>query len=353
MIRCSKILLYFTIAVLILWLVPWSYYFFFAKGEKSPFTLYSTVIGDFAMVEHENGKPLRVDRDGNVYTENQFDSILPMFYYRQLVADEKFPAEINGVEISPRIVQTENFMFRSTPSAANTPMVPLYPLLESMSGRVDLKMPGDVFRITSKGIEFVDIETNSVNREKSSRYTDALTNKGFVFPSTIISGNPTTRKEYDEGYLVCDKEGKLFHLKQTAGRPFVRKVDLPDGLKIEHIFLTEFKSRRTHAFVVDDKNRLYTLQTKSYDLKQLPVPSFNPEKEVISIIGNFFDWTIQISGETDTYYAVDAQSYSLIDKMERPAEEKSLAMKIGDVIFPLYLSFTSSFDKEVKPRLNF
>ena len=45
--RFSTILLYVTIAFLLLWQLPWCYNFFVVKPEKTPFTLYSFVIGDF------------------------------------------------------------------------------------------------------------------------------------------------------------------------------------------------------------------------------------------------------------------------------------------------------------------
>ena len=43
--RFSTILLYVTIAFLLLWQLPWCYNFFVVKPEKTPFTLYSFVIG--------------------------------------------------------------------------------------------------------------------------------------------------------------------------------------------------------------------------------------------------------------------------------------------------------------------
>ena len=42
--RFSTILLYVTIAFLLLWQLPWCYNFFVVKPEKTPFTLYSFVI---------------------------------------------------------------------------------------------------------------------------------------------------------------------------------------------------------------------------------------------------------------------------------------------------------------------
>ena len=184
--RFSQIFLYITIALLIIWQLPWCYNFFVVKPEKTPFTLYSFVIGDFALMGQEEGKgTVRRDAAGNIYSEAAFDSILPMFYFRQLMSDERFPDTINGIAVTPKIVQTENFNFRSVPTDINAPSIGLYPLLESMSGRVDLKMPDDVFRITSKGIEFIDMASNSVNAEKSLQFTEAMAKKDFrSFPST-------------------------------------------------------------------------------------------------------------------------------------------------------------------------
>ena len=203
--RFSTILLYVTIAFLLLWQLPWCYNFFVVKPEKTPFTLYSFVIGDFAQMGQEEGKgSVRRDLAGNIYSEAAFDSILPMFYFRQLMSDERFPDTIKGIAVTPKMVQTENFNFRSVPSDINAPSIGLYPLMESMSGRVDLKMPDDVFRITSKGIEFIDMASNSVKEDKSLQFTEAMTKKEFRFPATEIVGNPTVKKEYDEGYLLLD-----------------------------------------------------------------------------------------------------------------------------------------------------
>ena len=104
--RFSQILLYVTIVLLLVWQLPWCYNFFTSKPEKTPFTLYSFVIDDFAMMGQEGDKGMvRRDLSGNTYTQAQFDSILPMFYVRQLMADERFPDTINGVPVTPRLVQ--------------------------------------------------------------------------------------------------------------------------------------------------------------------------------------------------------------------------------------------------------
>lgn len=352
MIRFTKLFLGFTLVWLAIWLIPSVYDFFFARLQNVPFTLYSTVIDDFAWIERTGDRSIRIDRAGNRYSEQEYDSILPMFYYRQLIADEKFPTELKGVELTPRMAQTENFSFKSTPSAVNVSPIGLYPLLESLSGRVDLEMPGDVFRMTGTGIEFVDMETNTVETEKSRIFTNALLKKGFRFPARIIAGNPTVRKEYDEGYMLLDDGGALFHFKQVKGRPYCRAIELPEGMDIAHIFPTEFRNRRYHAFLTDRDNRMYALSTHTYEIKPIGIPSFDPTREAITIIGNPFDWTLTRSTlQGVTVYAIDAQTLQCIDSMRHP-DVPSWAEKLRPYVMPLRLTFTSQFDRDVLPRLN-
>lgn len=339
--RFSQLFLYITIVLLLLWQLPWCYAFFTAKSSQTPFTLYSNVLGDFLLMENTEGKGMvRHDVAGNVYTQEQVDSLLPFFYVRQLTADERFPDTIGGVAVTPREVHLTNFSFRVSPQDINATTVPLYPLLESMSKRVDLKMPDDVFRMTEGGIEFIKMSSNTLDEEKSCRYTEALKKKGFVFPAYRVAGNPTARKDYDEGYLLLDNERKLFHLKQMVGRPYVRAVSLPEGVKPEYLFITEFKSRLTLGLLTDTEHRLYVLDAK-YGVTRTGVPSYNPEKESMTVFGNLLDWTVNIKGETNaTSYALDAADYSLLKSIDFPVKSSSVPG----------LHFTSGYDKWVKPR---
>lgn len=351
MIRLGKYLLAFYTAVLVAWIVPWAYRFLTTRADKAPFVLYSPVIHDFALLDHADGETVRRDLQGRTYTEQEFDSILPLFYYRQLMADGRLPAELQGVPLTPKLIQTESFNFRHVPADRNKPLVGLHPLLESRSGRVDLEMPGDVFRITGERIEFIDMARNMVNEEKSRLFTRALLRKGFAFPARIVAGNPTARKDYDEGYLLLDREGRLYHMKQVVGRPFVRHVPLPEGTDVRCIFLTEFRNRKTLAFLTDSHNRLYALLAKSYRLQPLPVDCCDPVRQRLTVIGNLLDWTIAVSDDHgNTYYAVDAQDYHLLKKWECPAAPPTPAERIGRWLMPLRLTFTSPLDKWVKPR---
>lgn len=343
MLRSSKILFWAIVAILLLWQVPWCLNFIAAKSERTPFIIYSTIVDDFVMLRSDPKTKdlIREDRFGNSFTEEQFDSILPSFYLRQLVTDERFPDSIKGVAVTPKLLQTESFTFRNTPAMINRTAVGLYPLLESMSGRVDLAMPDDAFRITGSGIEFIDMESNSVNREKSNLFTEAMLRKGFRFPATEISGNPTDRKDYDEGYVLLDADGRLFHLKQTRGRPYCRAIELPDSIEARHLFITEFRNRRSLALMTDARNRLYVIDRPDYKARLTAIPHFDPEREAISIIGNMFDWTVCISDDrAERYYALDTDGYSLLD---------SLVLETGSRTIP-GLRFTSPLNRYVIPH---
>lgn len=350
MIRYSKFILWITVVVLVAWLLPWGYHFIASKPAGFPFTLYSCVTNSFVSVDYSNGEKRYSDFNGKQYTEKEFDSILPMFYYRQLMTDGRMPTELKGVELTPRLVQQERFMFRHSPSDVNVIRPALYPLLEAMSGRVDLEMPGDVFRTTDR-IEFVDMVTNSVNVEKSAIYNDALLKKGFTFPSREIAGNPTTRKEYDEGYFLIADDYQVFHMKQLRGRPFVRNTGITPKLKMKYIFPTEFPGRHFFGLFSDENHKLHVLKTKSYELQELPVPAFDPEKDNLLVIGDMFNWTIQVTNAQGVkLYAIDAQNYSLVDTAGYEAKENP-ADRVAAWIFPFELSFTDSLDKLVMPRI--
>ena len=351
MIRCGKILLYVSVALILLWALPWAFNFVNVQQVQAPFILYSGVIDDFASIENKGKVLIRKDYKGNTYSEKEFDSILPMFYYRQLISDNRLPKEIKGVKLDPRIVQTENFMFRNSPEDVNRPTIGLYTLLESSSGRVDLEMPDDVFRITDERIEFIDIASNSVNEKKSELFTDAMLKKGFVFPAKVVAGNPTTHKDYDEGFILVDNANNLFHFKRVVGRPFVRKIDKDPNIAINYAVVNEFRNHKHLAFLTDENNKFYVLLSKSYELIQLPVEKFDPTSQAITIIGNVLDWTIKIAdGYSTKFYAVDANNYSLLKQTEYFYEMGSFTDQVQEFMSSWELTFTAPTDKWVKAR---
>lgn len=339
-------------ALLLAWLLPWLTAFVTAEPAWRPFTLYSCVVHDFASVDAsaEDGMA-GYDTRGNRYSEAQMDSILPMFYYRQLAAEGRFPSHIEGEAVTVRDAERSGFIFRTSPSDLNRPGIGLYQILESMPRRVDFDSPTDVFRTTAEGIEFVDMETNTLDAEKSARFTEMMLRKGFRFPARMVAGNPTPKKEYDNGSMLVDSEGALFHMKQMRGRPFFRAVDLPEGMEVAHIFVTEYSDRRHLAFISDTEGRFYAMSADDYALHEIAVGGFDPTKDAMMIIGDRFYWTVTIeSGPTERILAVNSRDYSIVDTLESVSEPSHWEEAVR-YVYPFELTFTSLDDAFVRPRI--
>lgn len=341
MTRLSRFFLYFILVVLAVWQLPWCYAFLTVKAAPQRFVMYSSLLGDFLLTGYEEGIGLtRHDTQGRSYTEQEVDSLLPMFYMRQLVADERFPDSLFGQPVSPREVQQTSFNFRMRPSAVNAPASGIYFLLESRPKRVELQMPDDAFRFTDEGVEFIVMETNTLDAGKSARFTEVLREKGFCFPPRRVAGNPTTMKEYDNGYLLLDADGRLFHFKRVAGQPYVKALPLPEGVEARHVFVTEFRDHKLLGFLVDSRHRLHVVRADG-SIAETGIPAYDPERDDFTIFGNQFDWTVRVASPGMThYYALRADDYSLLKTFDMPVDGGEIPG----------LSFTSSYDQYVRPR---
>ncbi len=157
-----------------------------------------------------------IDYSAAGLTAAERDSLVPQLYYRQLSAHEKLPDSINGKEMSMHSLRTHEAFFNSSPRDLPDSTSGIRLMMESLPERVDLEDPKEAFRTTADGIEFIDIATNKVNANRSARFTKAMKARGFQFPGKEFSANVTSRKQYDEGYMMIDSEGKAFHVKQQA-----------------------------------------------------------------------------------------------------------------------------------------
>ena len=349
--KIIKIALSVTSVFLLAWVLPWLWEIATDVPTRYPFVYYSCVAETFGIRETDNDQIVLKDAVGNIYTEAQFDSILPMLYFRQLAREGNLPDTIQDREINQNVIALNNFYFRYRPSDKNKPVIPLYTLFESMPKRIDLEMPGDKFRLTTRP-EFIVPESNEVNVEKSVRFDEALQKKGFVGPPKIVAGNPATRKSYDEGYFIMDQNNTLFHLKMVNGRPYVGRIDLPSDIKPVWITVTEYRARRFYAFLISEEGRLFTIFTGGYEVKEIPTPVFNPEQDRLMIMGNLFYWNVEVTSKRGkTVYAVDADNFALKDSISFTASREKQVFY--DLVFPFRLNFTSVNDAYVKPRVEF
>jgi len=248
------------------------------------------------------------------------------------------------VAIDPAEVNFHRSFFRFKPAAYHAPKPGLYPMIESESGRAQLEMPKDFFRIGSR-MEFVDAASNEINEEKTIMFTAVLQKRGFRFPAKMIEGIPTTRKSCDEGYLVVDANDLLYHVKMIEGKPYVHKVELPEGLKFSYISCVDLKDKKYYAYLFSDQNELYILTQDEYELIKWPIENLNPAREEVRIFGDQFNYNVMGIGDTFVDVTVLDKDYNKIAEYNETwlSREESKQGKVFGAIFPAQIRLGDRF----------
>lgn len=362
MTKFSKILLLAVATAVLSWFLPWIYALLTPSASGDPFCSFSPVSGKWIVSRSANGeKPVicQVDPfsanpdEGDQITVAQRDSLVPQLYYRQLLSHDLLPDTIAGKEVSAHTLKTHELFFTGSPRDINKRLPGVWLMMESMPVRVDLSDPEEAFRFTPDGIEFLKIADNTVNADRSCRFTDALKSKGFNFPATDLSGNPSSKKPYDEGYLMVDSNGKVFHVKQQAGRPFVSRVMLPDSVTASKVFIWEESDRSLLGMVVAADGSPYIIRAEGHQALPLPGDDVKvyPREESVMAMGSLFNFVLRLSGKNATRWrAFDAETLEPVGALDFP-KEKPMSSRVARYIFPFTLAFTSAYDSLAYPRI--
>lgn len=330
-------------------ILPYLFNMATAKSFRSSFSYYSSVNNMFCTNTYTDGKYIHVSENGDIYNRQQTDSILPMLNYRQLLADSRMPDSLQNQAVDIKKIAINNFFFRYRPVNKNRPHIQLFPLFESMSGRVRLSMPGDVFRINSR-IEFINPSTNTVKEDKSKAFTKRFIEEKFSFPAKKIWGNTSSRKAYDEGYFILDSEDKLFHLKMVKGKCFISNTGFKGN--IEHLMPQEPGNREFYAFFFAKDNILKMISTDKYKVVNIPCPKADFDTDKLSIMGNMFFWNIKLSHQgIDSLYAIKNDTKEIVATLNINYNVKE--NKYYNYIFPFALYLEQGNTKYVKPIINF
>jgi hypothetical protein len=333
------------------WAVPAIVKVAASTAQNYPFLYYSSIIQRFIIKETVDNKTKYSDTDGNSYTREQYDTLTPMLSYRQLMLTNSLPDTILGVEIDPRIVRAKTIVWRYAPRNIHQPVLPLYLMYESMSGRSALEPPEDVFRL-KESIEFVNKLTNVVNIEKSNVFQQRMIEEDFMFPAKQVWGNLSARKAYDEGYFVLDSRNQLFHVKMVNGRPYVRNTMAGANMEVVYFNVSEVADKSIYGYLVNKVGEIYTLGTDGYHLTKFDIPTIDINKHSVMVMGNLFYWMVYVTTpENCTYNILEAGT---LKQHDQPYIIKASANRwdqTASCIFPVYLSLSSKYTDYVKPEL--
>lgn len=344
----ARIFLLLSATALLAYYLPIGWHLLTGSRQRVPYIQYGETGAGFLFtgVKYENGEATVVytDRAGNSYTRDAFEKMLPLTYSAQLYKNGTMPSEIKGVKITPGSIRREMFGFRIRPESLDTPGVELLTLFEAESGRARLEVPQDFMRILKDGrIEFPEPKNNSVNTEKSERFTNAFARAKFNFPVTAIGANANPRKPYDEGIYLADAEGQMFLLRQVRGEPEVTRIgDIAAdpgawrALKPRHIIVNEIETRELRALIIDTNGQPWLSVGEKHRLVKLPVESYTPAGATLSIRGNLLNRMLVVQTEEKQEAVALDREYKVIDRYEGDLTAPSALPpgKIGALLFP-------------------
>ncbi len=319
-----------------------------------PFIYYSSLLKDLCFIDFVNDDFPMYDRKGNTYTQAQFDSLLPLLNFRQLMIDGNLPDSIDGQKIDGPQIRMKNVIFRYSPEKTNSPEKGLYIMYEAMPKRVNGETPQDVFRFTDK-IEFIDIKSNAMDINKSESFQKAIEKRGYSFPSQWISGNMNPMKAYDEGYFSLDSKGELFHIKMVNGRPFVRNTYIGEMIDIDRFDMTEVADMRFYGFLFDKQGFVYIIEENAGQYKpvKLEMDAIDIRNDEMLVMGNLLYWTVTITRQDRlSCYALKTETLEQVAKHEIMGTSDQWD-QVSKWVFPLFLTFEHSNTNYLYPRVTF
>ena len=344
------------LAVLVMALeLPKIYKKTFEQRERREQLVFSEILNDFVTLKYEYDtvqlRQVQVgyDRVGNVYRAEALMDIFPMRNCRQLMYENRFPDTLRGQHVTLQMIQeAARFpLFLGTGPGRKT----LLWMFESHTDLVKMELPRDMFRLTENGIEFIETTTNrvkGVNREKSDRFTSAMTKEGVLFPVKNIYGMPSTSKSKDDGYFLIDSKDKFYHLKMVDGEPVCHNIPLPAGMKVDG--MNCLVDTMNYGYVYDQDLNIYLLRIKDYSFFQLPIYDYKEYGSLLTMSEDLFFYTYQLYGiDRAKIYVMDKEHNLLASEtLVYPLYENSKEGQRENYLFPFKARFTRSAPKELK-----
>ncbi len=224
----------------------------------------------------------------------------------------------------------------------------IYPLMDANPGQVALVLPADRIRFRDSQLDFIDSDLNSVDVEQTKIYTEALIDKGFVFPAKGVWGNFTTFKPFEGGTFVVDNAGKTYHILRKNNLLEVSKVPFSEGIVPQKMVIAESKDRKYLGLVLDIMGRMYLLHDNNFALTRIPIENYLAKNMDFKLIMDPLFITAVYSDDTNVHAVAFKNDDALEDVLtpihththQMSRSKNTLLGDISDILFPFSLSFT-------------
>lgn len=338
--RIIRILLVFAAIMLLGLHLPSLYKKVFEERSPKKLLYFSEVKSDFVFSTEvydsttHTMNMVYTDRQGNQLSETEYVTSLPFDNVTRLKMLGMMPDSVCGAPLTQKILKTTR---RGMLIGDRDFNYQINPLFESKLNRPGVELPPDLMRINDRGVEFVDVQSNKIDQDKSRLFTDAMCVEEFMFPSTDIYGIPSTIKSRDDGYFVVDSRGKLFHLMMVKGQPYCRAIN--NDFEIKNIKCHVPGDLFCHIFTPE--NEIYILKA-NYTLKKLPIEHTNGRFMTTS--NCYYKSYKNLDTEVNTTFVMDSL-YNAVDRCTIPINSYagSEAAQMSKRIFPFSMMITPGF----------
>ena len=344
-----------TILIMALYL-PMLYEKLFVEEVKKTHLFYSPVSRRFVYTEkivghipheslttaedHHADKAYR-DQNGNWFTRVAYEKQLPFIYYKNMEIWGLLPLKLEGLELNKKTIKENRQVMELKPGniGDHRPQIALWPLLESNPKQARLVFPEDRFRITNQAIQFINVDTNTIDKELTELFSKALKAEGFVFPARSVNGKFTILKPFDEGVFIVDAKYQVFHLKRRDKKPVVIKTAIDPALKTRFLKISENKLRKYYGLLLAGNGSLHLLTYDNYHLIKLPIDDYDPDHMDFKLIINPLYHTAIYSDETTIRaVAMNLDSQPIARHAHRMSRAKTTtAQQIYKALFPFSL----------------
>jgi hypothetical protein len=348
----ARILILITLSCLGTYYGPALVHLLLAERQRVPVVFYSPDSDEFLFFRYEGGEVRRVDQQGKIYSREEFEALLPLMHAAQLIKDGRIPETISGWAWDPAVARRARINMRLRAHQLDTPLVPLFPLYESESGRVRIETPREFVRLCSR-VEVVDAKSNRLDGPATAAIQKVFDEAAFQLPVRLVGGNPTTLKPYDEGYYLVDREGDLFHLQKRRGQPFLLRVPLEtlpgDRQKLQEIdpvflLVQEHENRLIRVLVIGSDGEVFAVSGPDYIWQPVHFENYDPSTMDLSLRGDVLNLLFSVAGAEHLEAVVLNRDFCPAARHEEPlpGESQKIAGRVINTLFPFVLDLESA-----------
>lgn len=278
------------------------------------YIFYSDILDEF--VYQKNFGEHRFEygiKDNKTFSQNEYESYLPFVYWKDLDIQKKLPIEIKNRVFSKDEIKDSRLGFEYNYKLLEKKEVELYPLFNPKTDIGVIKFPEEFFGI------FEEAKIYDFDNEHLKEYSLELNKKfkehNFSFPATKIFGKSTNLKPFDLGYLILDKNNRLFNLKREDDKLYLKEINYDKDIQIEYINISENNKKELAGFVIDKNSNFYLL-TWDFKFIKLNLKEFDYKTMRLRLISDPLNYLIRYDDEKNYYGTIFSKDFKKLKEIE-------------------------------------